>query len=68
MESTPSSTGNKLDNWIRARFANQTEVLNILQDYGVISDNCVNVEDVGNDKQAIMWLAANFEHFKRHGV
>jgi hypothetical protein len=67
MESTPTS-GNKLDNWIKARFADQKEVLNVLQEYGVISDNCVNVEDAGNDKEAMIWLAKNFEHFKRHGV
>jgi hypothetical protein len=67
MEPT-STSGNKLDNWIKARFADQKEVLNVLQEYGVISDNCVNVEDVGNDKEAMMWMARNFEHFKRHGV
>jgi hypothetical protein len=67
MESMPTS-GNKLDNWIKARFADQKEVLNVLQEYGVISDNCVNVEDVGNDKESMIWLAKNFEHFKRHGV
>ena len=68
MASTPQSIGNKLENWIRARFADETEVLNILQDYGVISDNCVYAEDVGNDTEAMMWLAANFEHFQRHKV
>ena len=67
MEPTPTS-GNKLDNWIKVRFADQKEVLNVLQEYGVISDNCVNVEDVGNDRDAMMWVARNFEHFKRHGV
>lgn len=59
---------NKLENWIKARFADQTEVLNILQNYGVISDNCINVEDVGNDKEAMMWMARNFEHFQKHKV
>lgn len=67
MEPTPTS-GNKLDNWIRARFADQKEVLNVLQEYGVISDNCVNVEDVGNDLEAMKFMARNFEHFKRNGV
>jgi hypothetical protein len=67
MESMPTS-GNKLDNWIKARFADQKEALNALQEYGVISDNCVNVEDVGNDGEAMVWLAKNFEHLKRHGV
>jgi hypothetical protein len=68
MASTRLSTGNKLENWIRARFAKETEVLNILQDYGVISDNCVYAEDVGNDKEAMMWMATNIEHFEKHRV
>ena len=40
----------------------------MLQEYGVVSDNCINAEDVGNDKEAMMWVAKNFEHFKSHGV
>lgn len=64
----PTNSLNKLEKWIRARFANETEILNILQEYGVVSDNAVWAEDVGNDKEAMMWLAENFEHFKRHGV
>lgn len=64
----PSSAGNKLENWIKARFANEREVMDVLQDYGVVSDNSVWAKDVGNDKEAMMWLAKNFEHFKTHGV
>ena len=68
MGSTPQSSGNKLDNWIKARFADEKEVLNILQEYGVVSDNCVNAQDVGNDREAMMWVARNFEHFQKHKV
>jgi glutamate dehydrogenase/leucine dehydrogenase len=67
MESTPSST-NKLENWIAARFANEKDVMDVLQEYGVISDNSVWAKDVGNDREAMMWMAKNFEHYCRHGV
>lgn len=59
---------NKLENWIRARFANEVEVMNILQEYGVVSDNTIWAKDVANDGEAMIWLAKNFEHFKNHGV
>lgn len=56
---------NKLSNWIKARSANHNEVLNVLQEYGVISDNCVNVEDVGNDMEAMKWMACNHKLIKK---
>jgi hypothetical protein len=55
---------NKLNNWIKVRSANHNEVLNVLQEYGVISDNCVNVEDVGNDMEAMKWMACNHNLIK----
>ena len=55
---------NRLDNWIKARFADQKEVLNVLQEYGVISDNCIKVEDVGNDMEAMKWMACNHKLMK----
>jgi hypothetical protein len=64
----PSSTGNKLENWIAARFADDREVMNVLQEYGVVSDNSIWAKDVGNDKEAVMWVAKNFEHFQKHKV
>jgi hypothetical protein len=68
MASTHSSTGNKLENWIKARFASECDVMNILQEYGVVSDNCLWAKDVGNDGEAMMWIAKNFEHFQKHKV
>ena len=58
---------NKLDNWIKAKFADQKEVLNVLQEYGVISDNCVKVEDVGNDNEAMKWMACNYNQMISNG-
>jgi hypothetical protein len=64
----PFSTGNKLENWIAARFADEREVMNVLQEYGVVSDNAIWAKDCGNDSEAMKWLARNFEHFQRHNV
>ena len=50
---------NKLENWIANREADETKIMNLLQNYGVISDNCVWAKDCGNDLKAIKWLAAN---------
>jgi hypothetical protein len=63
-----SSTGNKLENWIKVRDGNEVEIMNLLQEYGVVSDNVVWAKDVGNDGKAMRWMAINFEHFKAHLV
>lgn len=68
MASTPLSSGNKLSNWIKARNGDDRLMMDILQDYGVVSDNCVNVEEVGNDKEAMVWLAKNIEHLGKKKV
>jgi hypothetical protein len=63
-----SSTGNKLENWIKVRDGNEVEIMNLLQEYGVVSDNAVWAKDVGNDGKAMRWMAINFEHFKANAV
>ncbi len=68
MASMLSSTGNKLENWIKVRDGNEVEIMNLLQEYGVVSDNAVWAKDVGNDGKAMRWMAINFEHFKAHAV
>ena len=67
MESTPSST-NKLENWIAARLANEKDVMDVLQEYGVVSDNSVWAKDVGNDEKAMLCMAKNFERFQNYSV
>ena len=42
--------------YIAARGLDARLVLNELQDHGVISDNAVDVADVGNGGAAIAWL------------
>ena len=58
---------NKLENWIKARFEDEKEVMNILQEYGVISDNCIRADQVGNDMEAIKWMACNHKLMKDNG-
>ena len=50
---------NKLENWIANREANEVNVMNLLQEHGIISDNAVWAKDCGNDLRAIRWLAVN---------
>ena len=52
---------NKLENWIANRQVDEVKVMNLLQDYGVISDNAIWAKDCGNDLKAIRWLAVNAE-------
>ena len=52
---------NKLENWIANREVNEVKVMNLLQDYGVVSDNAIWAKDCGNDLKAIRWLAVNAE-------
>lgn len=65
MESMQPSSGNKLERWIKTRLANEKYIMNALQEYGVISDNCINAKDVGNDRDAMMWISRNFERMAK---
>ncbi len=42
--------------YIQSRGLNARLIMNELQDHGVISDNAVDVGDVGNGGVAIAWL------------
>jgi hypothetical protein len=48
-------------NFIRAHRLKPSEVMNLLQDAAVISDNCVTVADVAEADQtkAVEWLKLN---------
>jgi len=50
---------NKLENWLANSGHNEARIMNLLQEYGIISDNCVWAKDCGNDLKAIRWLAVN---------
>jgi hypothetical protein len=40
----------------------ETTTLNLLQEHGIISDNCVTVADVGNGGKAVAWLETHKQH------
>jgi hypothetical protein len=50
---------NKLENWIAIRRESETAVMNLLQEYGVVSDNALWAKDCVNDSKAMMWMACN---------
>lgn len=58
---------NKLENWIKARLGNEKEVMNVLQEYDVISDNCVKASEVGNAMEAMKWMACNYKLMEDNG-
>lgn len=60
--------GNKLENWIKARNGDEKIAMDILQNHGIVSDNCVMPCDVGNDKEAMKWLAKNIERLSKARV
>ena len=45
-----------LMDYIKANGLDPRRVMNELQDNGVCSDTCVEVEDVGNGGQCLLWL------------
>ena len=47
---------NTLQHYIEAHRLNEAEVMNILQDHGVISDNCVSAADVAGSGKAVSYL------------
>lgn len=50
---------NKLENWIVNSDLNELKLMNLLQEYGVVSDNCIWAKDCHNDMHAMKWLASN---------
>jgi len=34
----------------------EVRLMNILQEHGIISDNCITIDDVGNYAKAMMWI------------
>ena len=50
---------NKLENWIANRREDEVKVMNLLQEYGIISDNVIWAKDCGNDLKAMRWMACN---------
>jgi hypothetical protein len=47
---------NALQDYIQKNARNETELMNALQDHGIISDNCVTAEEVADTSKAIAFL------------
>lgn len=56
---------NELESWIENSNNNEHRVMNVLQDYGIVSDNCVMAKDVGNPLKAMRWIAVNSKLLKK---
>lgn len=52
---------NSVESWAKYRGIDPIHAMNILQEHGVISDNCVHIEDIGNHFHAMKWLASNYD-------
>jgi len=50
---------NSLQYYIRLNKLNEVEVMNLLQNHGIISDNCTNAADVGDSGKAVSFLNIN---------
>ena len=55
---------NSLRDYLTARRFDPTHALNLLQDHGIISDECVTPEDVGDAGRAITWLSLHENELK----
>jgi len=47
---------NSLQHYIEKNKLNEVETMNLLQDHGIISDNCVTAAEVADAGKAISWL------------
>ncbi len=54
-----------LKDYIRAKKLDEKRILNLLQDYGIISDMCVTVEEVGDAGKAVAWLELKLDSLSR---
>jgi hypothetical protein len=52
---------NTLESFIAFKKLNENKVMNILQEYGVISDECIAAKDVGDCGKAVSWLNFNID-------
>lgn len=52
---------NTLESFIAFKKLNENKVMNTLQEYGVISDECIAAKDVGDCGKAVSWLNFNID-------
>ena len=56
---------NTLRDYISAHRLDEIEILNLLQDQGIISDECVTAEDCGDAGRAVTWLHDRLEELPK---
>ena len=57
---------NSLEHYIQnCLHDDETAVMNILQEHGVVSDNCIHARDVGDSGKAVSWIERNPQHFRQ---
>jgi hypothetical protein len=47
---------NSLEHYLRDKGLDETEAMNLLQEHGIVSDNCEWARDVGNSGKAMLYL------------
>ena len=56
---------NRLE-WLSIEYVKHpSNILNYLQDYGVISDNCWKIDQVVNDEEAWLFIVRHWKEFTK---
>jgi hypothetical protein len=54
---------NQLELYLEKHRIPETRAMNLLQEHGIVSDNCVTAAEVGDIGKAISWLNLNYEKY-----
>jgi len=55
---------NQLEIYLKLTGTDEVKAMNLLQEHGVVSDNCVTAAEVGDTGKAISWLNLNYNYEK----
>lgn len=51
---------NQLEMYLKLTGTDEVKAMNLLQEHGIVSDNCVTASEVGDIGAAISWLNLNY--------
>jgi hypothetical protein len=54
---------NQLELYLEKLRIPEIRAMNLLQEHGIVSDNCVAASEVGDTGKAISWLNLNYEKY-----
>jgi hypothetical protein len=57
---------NQLAAYLHTTGKDPVAAMNLLQQHGIVSDNCVDASEVGNTGEAVRWLYDNWHKFYPH--